>query len=192
MITHKLLKLSVCGCLSLAGISLPAVAQDKPPASSFEGLRSGVNVRPGETVQIIDEKGTKFNARIAEIRDHAIDITVDGVRRQLPESAVTEIRQRRPDRWWNGMLIGMGVGAAIGTITVASACENDSECAFYTALVALPLATGIGAGVGAAIDFGIKKYDPIYTRPGASIRSGLTVSPILSTDQKGIGVSFGF
>jgi hypothetical protein len=190
---YKQFRFFIFACLLPAGMSLPALAQNQaPPSTSFEELRAKLRVRPDENVQITDQTGAKFNARITEIRDQAIAITVNGQRRELSESSVSEIRQRRPDRWWNGMLIGLGAGALTGALITANTCKNDSECRFYMGLVAIPLSAGIGAGAGAAIDFGIKKYDTVYSRPGIPVRSGLSISPILSKDEKGIGVSFAF
>jgi hypothetical protein len=174
------------------GISMSAEAQDAAPAASFEELRSRLKLRQGESVQITDENGAKFKAKVTEIRDHAIAITVDGVPRELSESAVREIRHRRRDVWWNGMLIGLGTGLAAGAVMTAVTCENDSECAFYFALAALPITAGIGAGAGAAIDFAIRKHDTVYARPVASINRGLTVSPIFSKDKTGVRVAFSF
>jgi uncharacterized protein YcfJ len=39
---------------------------------------------------------------------------VNGQRRDLPQSAVKEIRHKRPERWWDGLVIGMVVGGVIG------------------------------------------------------------------------------
>jgi hypothetical protein len=192
MSPNKISKFSLCALLLIPLVSLPALAQNQSPAASLEELRSRGGLREGETLQITDDKGATFKARFAEIRDRAIAITIDGTRRELAESTIREITHRRRDVWWNGMLIGLAAGVAGGAIVTRSACENDSECAFYTGLVALPVGAGIGAGVGAAIDFAIKKYDAVYARPGTAFYRGLAVSPIISKDTKGLAVTFSF
>ena len=68
---------------------------------------------------------------------------------------------------WNGVLIGAGVGAAVGAISAASGddCEGytDSEGAFVCVMrkdpdVGINVAFGalVGAGVGAIIDLLIR------------------------------------
>jgi hypothetical protein len=172
-------------------IGIPIHADAQAPATSFEELRSSFKLQPGQSIEITDDAGRHFKARLAEISSRSLGVVVDGQRRDIQESAVREIRQRRPDKWWNGMLIGLGAGAATGFGIAATTCGNDSECRFYATLVAVPVSAGIGAGAGALIDFAIKKHDTIFARPGAAGR-GLTISPILSPDKKGVKLAFSF
>lgn len=183
--------LCVCGVFLLA-LGTPMKSAAQGPASSFEELRSRLKLSEGESVQITEDSGKRFKAKIAAISEHAISVTVGGVRRELPESSVWEIRRRRRDVWWNGMLIGLGTGAAIGAVSAFASCGNDTECQYYAAAVGIPLFAGIGAGAGAGIDFAIRKHETIYARPNAPGRRGLRISPILSKEAKGARVSFSF
>jgi len=185
----KIFKLFICSGIIATGICLPAGAQT-PPATSFLQVQSLLD--SGKSVQITDDKGSVFKGKVVIVSNNSITLTKDGIRRDFLESSVRQIRQRRPDVWWNGMLIGMGVGFATGFASVKGVCGNDSECSFYAGLAFIPLLTGIGAGAGAAIDFGIKKYDPVYIRPEVPTRGALRISPILSPDTKGLRLSLSF
>jgi hypothetical protein len=64
------------------------------------------------------------------------------------------------DKLWNGMLIGAGVGAAVGMLIAPPAfCgSNDSECAtIVRVVIGLPAIAG-GVGIGALVD-GLHKRD---------------------------------
>lgn len=64
------------------------------------------------------------------------------------------------DKLWNGMLIGAGVGAAVGMLIAPPAfCgNNDSECAAIVRVaIGLPAIAG-GVGIGALVD-GLHKRD---------------------------------
>ena len=88
----------------LTALAVPLHAQG--PVSTFEELRSGLKLKEKETIEITDENGQKFKARIASLTDQTLTITVHGNRREFTESQVSAIRHRKPDPWWNGMLIG--------------------------------------------------------------------------------------
>ena len=192
IIRQKIPLITMC-CWAVFMMSAPtnAVAQ-APPSNSFQELRSRLKLTEGESVQITDDSGKRFKAKLARISDRSISVIVSGVQRELPESSVWEIRHRQRDVWWNGMLIGLGAGAAIGAATVVASCGGDTECQFYALAVGVPLFAGIGAGAGAGIDFAIRKHETVYARPNAAGQRGFRVSPILSKDAKGASLSFTF
>ena len=60
--------------------------------------------------------------------------------------------QHRKDSLWNGVLIGMGLGALVGAL-VGSAVFECSECSgFNVPLTFGVLGAGAGAGIGAGLD----------------------------------------
>jgi hypothetical protein len=73
----------------------------------------------------------------------------------LPTLAQAQTRQRSDrDRLWNGMLIGAGIGAAVGMLIAPPAfCGgHDTECAaIVRATIGLGSLAG-GIGVGALVD----------------------------------------
>jgi len=63
-------------------------------------------VRIGEKVEVTDEAGNKFKAAINGISDKSLDVTVRGIRRELWESQVSQIRRR-------GTHVGSGAKAGV-------------------------------------------------------------------------------
>ena len=78
-----------------------------------------------------------------------------------PNSAHAQGNQTRDrDSLWNGILIGAGVGAAVGMLIAPPAfCgNNDSECATIVRVaIGLPAIAG-GVGIGALVD-GLQSRD---------------------------------
>jgi hypothetical protein len=137
MKTYRKVSAWIC-CWSFV-VSLSTSAFGQSPAGSFDELRSNLILHRGETIKISETNGTKYKGQLSEISDHSIVVSIKGSRLELPESAVARIVHRRPDKWWNGMLIGMGVGGATGSILAAVACSGSDDC--YEPAVASGIAT---------------------------------------------------
>ena len=79
----------------------------------------------------------------------------------VPDAAQAQTRQgSNRDRLWNGILIGAGVGAAVGMLVAPQAfCgSHDSECAVIVrAAIGIPAIAG-GIGIGALVD-GLTRRD---------------------------------
>src|SRR5262245_57410601 len=145
----KISGLVTLGCLMFTA---SAFAQQAGTTSSFEALRNSLKLRPGERIEITDASGNKIAAKLDGISGSILTAHAGKSALEFRESSIAEIRHRKPERWWDGMVIGMGAGAATGLATAMSFCENDSECAFYATVAFVPTFTGAGAGVGALID----------------------------------------
>jgi hypothetical protein len=172
-------------------LAIPLQAQT--PAGTFEELRDSLKLKEQENIEVTEESGEKYKAKIAAVSEDKIIITVDGQRREVTESQVREIRHRRPDKWWNGMLIGLGAGIASAVVAVPTVCGlNDDECTIIAAAVFLPTFAGIGMGAGAAIDYAIKKHETVFARPTTGTNRNLRVSPILGKKTAGVNVSYTF
>ena len=80
----------------------------------------------------------------------------------VPNLAHAQSNQTRDrDSLWNGILIGAGVGAAVGMLVAPPAfCgNNDSECATIVRVaIGLPAIAG-GVGIGALVD-GLQSRSP--------------------------------
>jgi hypothetical protein len=85
------------------------------------------------------------------------------------------------DTLWNGMLIGAGVGAAVGMLVAPQAfCgSNDSECAVIVrTVIGLPAIAG-GIGIGALVDGLVSRDGAVPVGNGRTTRprvSGLQMS----------------
>ena len=189
MKVYKVSTLGVCGWFLMMGFCAQAQAQ---AVASFEELRSSLKLTAGESVQVTSQDGTTVKGKLVTISDRTIAVIVKGIRQEMSESAIREIRHRRPDKWWNGALIGLGVGVVAGAVVPLALCESDLECQVIVTSVFVPTFAGIGAGAGALIDFGIQKHETVYASGGVPVRQGMRVSPLLSKDRKGVRVAFSF
>ena len=181
----------ICACLTLVAL-LPASVRAQEPNSSFEELRSSQRIKEGDSIKVIYRGGTTIQGRFEAISSNSLGLIANGTRHDIPETAVNEIRRRRPDPWWNGTLIGLGVGFAVGAVVAASQCENDPECQSLANLSFLPIFSGIGAAAGALIDFSIRRHETVFQASAVSHNHGPTISPILSKGQRGVRVSLSF
>jgi hypothetical protein len=188
---NQILRVPLAVLLAVSALVTPLRAQT--PASTFEELRANLKLKEKETIQITEDNGAKYNARVASISGQTLTITAKGIQRDLTESQVREIRHRRPDKWWNGMLIGLGAGVAATVVGVTTACgSNDPECDAIATAVFLPAFAGIGMGAGAAIDFAIKKHETVFARSSSTTSRSIRISPVLNKGNAGVRVAFGF
>ena len=190
MNSNRTLKRTLFGLVLLAATVLPLHAQ--APATTFEELRTSLKLKEGESIEITETSGQKYKARLGAISAGSMVVTRKGDRRELVESQVLQIRQKRPEKWWNGMLIGIGSGLAVAAVGIGIACDSpDPECQAIVGLAFIPTFAGAGAGIGAAIDRAISKHDTVFTRSGLSLRR-MQVAPILGKNTAAVRVSFGF
>jgi hypothetical protein len=191
MKVNRMLGRTIWSLLALIGLAAPLRAQI--PAASFEELRTSLKLKEGEKIEVTEDNGTKYKARFNALSGDTLVITANGAPRDLTESQVREIRHRRPDKWWNGMLIGMGAGIGAGIVGVATTCSpNDSECEAIATAVLVPAFAGIGMGAGAAIDFAIKKHETVFARSGVAAKGSVRISPILNKKTAGVSVALQF
>src|SRR5690242_6603305 len=114
-------------------------------ATRFDQLDpAAVQVRIGESVQITDETGKQFNARIAAISARTLGVVVNGARRDLSESQVMRIRRTIGTQAGKGAKIGLIGGAIFGTVAAISVCSTDRESCPYTFALGVPVWAGIG------------------------------------------------
>ena len=96
--------------------------------------------------------------------------------RKIPKSEVQTIvsAEKIGDSLLNGLLIGLGIGAASGVLATRIECTDDPECTVNAGIVAVPVGSVIGAVTGALIDRGISKSQLIYQRPKSRSPTGVT------------------
>jgi hypothetical protein len=158
-------------------------------AGSFEQLQ--VLVKPGDTISVTDSTGRELTGKITGLSPSSLALLVEGTRRDLPESEVRQIRQRRQDSLGNGAKWGLGIGAGLGLAAgLLIASEYGEGGGAYIPILALVYG-GIGAGVGTGMDALILSDQVIYFKsPRSSAR--VTVSPLVTSERKGVVVAFGF
>jgi len=184
---RKILYRLVPGLL-LSLMEIPAWAQTIP--STFEQLRFELTLNQNEKVEITDEKGNHLKGRIVAFTEQTLTVSAKGVRRDFKESQVFEIRHRKPDKWWNGMLIGLGTGAGSALVLTAAACRGDCYGEIFAEAA---VGGGIyGMGIGALIDFMIRKNETVFSRKGPSRMTTLNIAPFSNRVATGANLSFRF
>jgi len=170
------------------GFQTAAQAQSSAPATSLKELQLAQTLKPEESVQIFDNEGSRLKARFSEVSTSGVTVMVNGQRRDLPLSEVKEIRHRRPERWWNGMVIGMVVGGVVGALA-----ETSSNSEFVLPRGALvPIAAIEFGAFGALIDFAIRSSETVFVRPGVSSNHGMKISPTASKGHAGVRFTWTF
>ena len=99
------------------------------------------------------------NPSLARAQEDTPRLDFSNVSILQPSGSVAQTRVQRDasndrDSLWNGMLIGAGIGAAVGMLIAppASCGQHDTECATIVRVaIGLPAIAG-GIGLGALID----------------------------------------
>jgi hypothetical protein len=188
-------------------MSLPLVfvapyhANAQVVATSFEELRP--LVKSGDTIYVTEANGRKTRARLGELTQSSLEILVrktgpDGRETFVPQSRLAErdVRQIQIDRGdsvLNGTLIGLAVVGGPWLL----ACNPATDWCYYNdganlyRMIAL-ITSGIGAGVGALVDAGIRERVLVYYQTPARGSSGIAVSPFASKSSAGMQLTWRF
>lgn len=179
----------LCGVLAVVAL-MPVRASAQPPVRSLDELRSFLKV--GDEVRVTDKSGATIQGKVIDLSAGGLGVSVNGVLRNLPESTIRQVRKRRPDSRWNGVLIGAAIGTAAGAITKTRNCGATDcgegglvEPGFYF------IGAAAGAGAGALVDGAIKKFEVVFIAPSA-VSASLSLLPLLSRQVIGVQVSIAF
>lgn len=140
----------------------PALAQE--PASSPGELRQIVKV--DESATIVTTDGHRLTGSVEAVTDTALIVRMRSGTEALPFERVKEVIVRRHDPLWNGILIGMGIGAVAGLIP--DYYDDCKEChdSLYGSIA-------FGAGVGLLVDALVRSGRLVYRAPGKEGRISL-------------------
>jgi hypothetical protein len=166
--------------------------QAQTPTTTFGELESNRTLKEKQQIEITEDNGVKYKARIFAISAQTITVTAKGVQRSLTESQVLQIRRARPDRLTNGIVLGAVTGLGFGLAGTAAICGNDNECAANTGAVLVPMYSGIGAGIGMLLDSLIQKQETVFDRSRSANHRGLHLAPIVAKKTAGVHVSYAF
>jgi len=158
-------------------------------ATSFDQLP--LLVKPGDTVYVTAFSGNTVRGRIEQLTSTSLGLTVNGNRRDLLQTNVSQIRQWRNDSLKNGALIGLAVGAGVGTASTIANCSDRNSEACGTAAISIPLLGGLGAAIGVGIDALIPAKQTIYQNQTRTSRK-FHFAPILNRKDKGVKLAFSF
>jgi hypothetical protein len=141
-------------------------------------------LQTGREVKVTLASGAVVSGRVELFDGDRLE--VDGQTWRLSEGDIAIVEARVADSLANGALIGAGVGAGLSLLSLASC---GTQCPDNAAAL-LPL-VGIGAGLGVAFD-ALKKETKIFHVGQTGSSRSLTITPLLTRDQRGVLVTLRF
>lgn len=180
--------------LIAGGLATASAASAQEPATSFDALST--RLQAGQVIWVTDATGRETRGRLERLSADELVLADDGSK-TFAAADVRRVRARDRDSLKNGTLIGLGIGAGLGTAWCIGAAADDSgdldagvECA--EGFTVFP---GLGALIGLAIDAVIPgRMRVIYEASPhqEARRARLVVAPLISSRVKGLAVSFVF
>jgi hypothetical protein len=175
-------------------LAAATAASAQEPAASFDRLADRIQV--GQLIWVTDTMGHEVRGRLERLSGDGLVLRTNGLE-MFAATDIRRVRARDRDSLRNGTLVGLVIGAGMGTAWCIGAIADDSgdinagvECA--EGLTVFP---GLGALVGLIIDAAIPgKVRVVYQAPppGGASRASLTVGPLFSSRTKGLTVVFAF
>jgi hypothetical protein len=173
-------------------LTVAAVASAQQPESSFDTL--GGRLRIGQPIWVTDSTGREVHGRLERLTSEELVFRTTGLITLAPAD-VRLVRARDRDSIKNGTLIGLGIGAGLGTAWCIGAVADDSgeidagvECA--EGLIVFP---ALGAVIGLTVDAlipGSKRI--VYRATPANDRGRVTLLPSVFGRFRGLRVVLDF
>jgi len=140
----------ISGLILLGSLLSAAMAYGQPGQPTLAFVQD--EVRPGETLLVTTSNGTRMTGRLRMTAASLTIETADGPR-TLPADQVQRIVVKDSIR--NGLLIGLGTGAAVGAtggLLVNAICVNEAGACPGAVLLLTGIGAAAGAGIGAGMD----------------------------------------
>ena len=160
-------------------------AQPLEAPETFSALRS--RVAPGTTVDVELESGARVRGLLEAVEDARLSIRDGRDIRWLDATDVVGIDTRHRDSVLNGLLIGAGVGGAVALGIISDNALCSYNCQFVSGALVY---TGIGAGLGAALDALVQRATPVYRRGGRAPRLAVGVGEGRAGRSVTLGLSY--
>jgi hypothetical protein len=176
-------------------LAIGTSARAQEPAVRFDALAD--RLTRGETIWVTDLAGREVRGRLAGVSTD--ELTLDGpTPRRFSADDVQRIRRRDRDPLKNGTLVGLAIGAGLGTAWCIGAVADDSgdldarvECA--EGFTVFP---GLGALAGLVVDAVVPgRMRIVYRAPPAARRgtgARVTITPSAAAGRRGVRVSLTF
>ena len=144
----------------------------RQPARTFVDLQE--RLHSGNTVYVTDTTGMETKGKVVEVSASALVLDVKGVHQRVDQGSVRHV-QRQGDSLWNGLLIGVAVGASAMLMAdpTYERCTNDAEklCP-HSQMGQRILAVGIMGAAGAGVDALISRRNDVYLAPDQRSQAG--------------------
>jgi hypothetical protein len=192
--THRARAVLAMVAAFLATAAAASAQEAQEAASSFAALVG--RIRVGQVIWVTDTTGRETRGRLERLSTDELVLKDPSVH-AFAAPDVRGVRARDRDSLKNGVLIGLGVGGAIGTAWCLGAIADDSgdidarvECA--EGFTVFP---GLGALLGVAVDALIPGSMRVVYQASPSpetSRANLMVMPMFSPRANGLIVSLAF
>lgn len=169
--------------LALFLVSLPgiALAQDQ----SLQDVRN--TLREGDWVRIVDITRKPASGRLVSLDSGSFLLRKRGKSVTIPDNRVYLIQV--PRREGDGVLIGMGIGAAAGLIFARVDCRDASEHGDCVRAASIVFG-GSMAAAGALIDHLVKRYTTVFDRTATGRSTRIT--PMFGARRRGLAIAISF
>ncbi len=164
-------------------------SQAQTIATSF--LQLQVLVGRGDTITVRDPGGIDTTGKIDSLSPASLILLTETGPRELRESDVASIRQRRGDPLRNGAVIGLisGAGVAAALAALSGAMSDGDTLTVGDVAAFVGVYSGLGAAIGVGVDALIVSRQVIYEKP----RTGsFTIAPLMAPGRCGATISLAF
>lgn len=144
---------TVIAAVMLTAFPLSTVAQAQEQVEdSWDNLRQ---IQPGHKIKIVDMKMGAFLGDFVGYSEESISLRTKQEEITFSRTDVLSVRNRQHSHRGRNALIGLAAGAVGGVAVSAIASpNNDPEARTIITLVTMPIALGVGFGIGAALPSG--------------------------------------
>ena len=172
----------------LVAAMIAVILATSPADAQEQGQSLGevqTRLRRGDRIRVVDHNGAVIEGRFEGISGSSLRLVRKATALELPEAQINRIRKARRES--DGILIGLGIGAAAGLSYVALYCSGSSEpidCRRAGSVVVI----GPSAVAGALIDRAFRRFETVFDRNMPSPKQ-VRISPILTVRQKGVAIT---
>lgn len=124
--------------------------------------------KPGSEIVLTLMTGERIECSFVRLStDSLVVSTSDGVEREYSKATVELITsmEKQQDSLVNGAAIGALIGGLPSALLVAAAVAKSDHFSGGNIILSIPIAAGLGAGIGLAVDASIKDYEILYKAP---------------------------
>jgi hypothetical protein len=175
---------SAAALVAVTLATLPAEAQEQ--VTSLDEVQEVL--RRGDSIRVSERDGTTVDGQFESISGSLLRLLHDGAIFELSEAQISRIRRARHEP--DGILIGLGIGAAAGLSYVALQCSGSSEssdCRRAGSVIMI----GPSALAGALIDRAFRRFDTIFDRHTAS-PPHVRIAPMVTGRRTGVALTLAY
>lgn len=166
-----------------------ARAQD---LTSFD--RVAARVKLGATIRVTGIDGRTMAGTLTELSASSLRIRAAGTSTDYRAGEIRSIHREVKKPWGRNAAIGLGVGAGIAAIGVATDdCHGGFMCGPGIDVLSVATFAALGAGVGALVAAATPERSiPVYERKTAPSSVRLGVAPVVTPGRQGLTLTLRF